>query len=406
LNNICHRRNICYWLFYRWQKRKEASLDFINSTTITSSIPSIEQKNHEREISLFLGESIDAKRFSNFDHSMLQFMRSIYEQVTSNTRKRRSSVYHHLYQIGSDLLSKNIDFILSMPNSVNRISDHDSERSKFCLPTKSNYPMNKHAYYHFDLDKSNHSLANVIHADFVLFTAKRITQRVYVNLYRIVNSSTCKYSQPRIELIDRQKIPIKTRHQWLRLNLTRQISLMKSHSQQFNTPLLVTITNSFGHKLEINKYLSLTNNQGFTILYFNVSTNNTSIATTRNNLFSHENIRKRRSQDNNDIKTIENDQNYCQPRRLQVKFEDLEWNDFILEPQSYEANYCAGNCPTAQNMNSHFIIQNKMNRLDSRIPQPCCVPAEYSSTVLLHYDGPNLILKRYDDMRVTKCRCI
>uniref|UniRef100_A0A672NXH5 Growth differentiation factor 3 n=1 Tax=Sinocyclocheilus grahami TaxID=75366 RepID=A0A672NXH5_SINGR len=37
--------------------------------------------------------------------------------------------------------------------------------------------------------------------------------------------------------------------------------------------------------------------------------------------------------------------NVCKPRRLYIDFKDVGWQDWIIGPQGYLANYCHGECP-------------------------------------------------------------
>uniref|UniRef100_A0A8B9STZ8 TGF-beta family profile domain-containing protein n=1 Tax=Anas platyrhynchos TaxID=8839 RepID=A0A8B9STZ8_ANAPL len=86
--------------------------------------------------------------------------------------------------------------------------------------------------------------------------------------------------------------------------------------------------------------------------------------------------------------------NLCKPRRLYISFSDVGWENWIIAPQGYMANYCLGECPfplTAElNSTNHAILQTMVHSLDPEgTPQPCCVP------VRLHYE----------DMVVDECGC-
>ncbi|NWW47667.1 DERR protein, partial [Pedionomus torquatus] len=37
--------------------------------------------------------------------------------------------------------------------------------------------------------------------------------------------------------------------------------------------------------------------------------------------------------------------NLCKPRRLYISFSDVGWENWIIAPQGYMANYCLGECP-------------------------------------------------------------
>ncbi|XP_069646531.1 embryonic growth/differentiation factor 1 [Haliaeetus albicilla] len=103
--------------------------------------------------------------------------------------------------------------------------------------------------------------------------------------------------------------------------------------------------------------------------------------------------------------------NLCKPRRLYISFSDVGWENWIIAPQGYMANYCLGECPfplTAElNSTNHAILQTMVHSLDpERTPQPCCVPVRLSPISILYYDNnDNVVLRHYEDMVVDECGC-
>ncbi|XP_028569721.1 embryonic growth/differentiation factor 1 [Podarcis muralis] len=103
--------------------------------------------------------------------------------------------------------------------------------------------------------------------------------------------------------------------------------------------------------------------------------------------------------------------NVCKPRRLYISFRDVGWEDWIIAPQGYLANYCLGECPfpLAEDLNStnHAILQTVVHSLDPEgTPQPCCVPVRLSPISILYYDNDdNVVLRHYEDMVVDECGC-
>uniref|UniRef100_A0A8C3XQM9 TGF-beta family profile domain-containing protein n=2 Tax=Chelydra serpentina TaxID=8475 RepID=A0A8C3XQM9_CHESE len=103
--------------------------------------------------------------------------------------------------------------------------------------------------------------------------------------------------------------------------------------------------------------------------------------------------------------------NLCKPRRLYVSFSDVGWENWIIAPQGYMANYCLGECPfplTAElNSTNHAILQTMVHSLDPEgTPQPCCVPVRLSPISILYYDNQdNVVLRHYEDMVVDECGC-
>ncbi|XP_009930561.2 embryonic growth/differentiation factor 1 [Opisthocomus hoazin] len=103
--------------------------------------------------------------------------------------------------------------------------------------------------------------------------------------------------------------------------------------------------------------------------------------------------------------------NLCKPRRLYISFSDVGWENWIIAPQGYMANYCLGECPfplTAElNSTNHAILQTMVHSLDPEgTPQPCCVPVRLSPISILYYDNnDNVVLRHYEDMVVDECGC-
>ncbi|XP_042297925.1 derriere protein-like [Sceloporus undulatus] len=103
--------------------------------------------------------------------------------------------------------------------------------------------------------------------------------------------------------------------------------------------------------------------------------------------------------------------NVCKPRRLYISFSDFGWENWIIAPQGYLANYCLGECPfpLTEELNStnHAILQTIVHSLDPEgTPQPCCVPVRLSPISILYYDNDdNIVLRHYEDMVVDECGC-
>ncbi|XP_014794179.1 PREDICTED: embryonic growth/differentiation factor 1 isoform X1 [Calidris pugnax] len=103
--------------------------------------------------------------------------------------------------------------------------------------------------------------------------------------------------------------------------------------------------------------------------------------------------------------------NLCKPRQLYISFSEVGWENWIIAPQGYMANYCLGECPfplTAElNSTNHAILQTMVHSLDPQgTPQPCCVPVRLSPISILYYDNSdNVVLRHYEDMVVDECGC-
>ncbi|XP_033226458.1 inhibin beta chain [Belonocnema kinseyi] len=102
----------------------------------------------------------------------------------------------------------------------------------------------------------------------------------------------------------------------------------------------------------------------------------------------------------------------CCKQRFYVSFSQLGWDDWIIAPQGYYANYCRGDCAaghrtpdTFLNYYTHVIEEyRKMDRLAGM--QPCCAPLKFSSMSLIYYGPDSNIIKRdLPKMVVDECGC-
>ncbi|XP_071455112.1 inhibin beta chain [Hetaerina americana] len=104
----------------------------------------------------------------------------------------------------------------------------------------------------------------------------------------------------------------------------------------------------------------------------------------------------------------------CCKQRFYVSFRQLGWEDWIIAPGGYYANYCRGDCGGAHRtpdtfLNYHTHVIEEYRRMDHRRlsgMQPCCAPVKFSSMSLIYF-GPDLnIIKRdLPKMVVDECGC-
>ncbi|XP_015116658.1 inhibin beta chain [Diachasma alloeum] len=102
----------------------------------------------------------------------------------------------------------------------------------------------------------------------------------------------------------------------------------------------------------------------------------------------------------------------CCKQRFYVNFSTLGWDDWIIAPQGYYANYCRGDCTaghrtpdTFLNYYTHVIEKyRQMDKLDGM--QPCCAPVKFSAMSLIYYGPDSNIIKRdLPKMVVDECGC-
>ncbi|XP_047424214.1 bone morphogenetic protein 6 isoform X3 [Mugil cephalus] len=101
----------------------------------------------------------------------------------------------------------------------------------------------------------------------------------------------------------------------------------------------------------------------------------------------------------------------CRRHELYVSFRELGWQDWIIAPEGYPANYCDGECsfPLNAHMNAtnHAIVQTLVHLMNpENVPKPCCAPTKLHAISVLYFDdNSNVILKKYKNMVVRACGC-
>uniref|UniRef100_A0ACB8EJI1 Uncharacterized protein n=1 Tax=Sphaerodactylus townsendi TaxID=933632 RepID=A0ACB8EJI1_9SAUR len=104
-------------------------------------------------------------------------------------------------------------------------------------------------------------------------------------------------------------------------------------------------------------------------------------------------------------------QNECELQNFWLKFSQLKWDQWIIAPHRYNPHYCKGECPRVVGHRYgspvHTMVQNIIyEKLDSSVPRPSCVPAEYSPLSVLKLESDrSIVYKEYENMIATKCTC-
>uniref|UniRef100_T1JDG1 TGF-beta family profile domain-containing protein n=1 Tax=Strigamia maritima TaxID=126957 RepID=T1JDG1_STRMM len=102
----------------------------------------------------------------------------------------------------------------------------------------------------------------------------------------------------------------------------------------------------------------------------------------------------------------------CCKQSLYVSFRILEWDDWIIAPQGYYANYCMGDCArrgrtpdTFSSFHTHVIEEYK-NRNPYAVIQQCCAPTKLAPMSLIYFDQDSNIIKTdLPNMIVDECGC-
>ncbi|XP_006634550.1 inhibin subunit beta Ab [Lepisosteus oculatus] len=105
----------------------------------------------------------------------------------------------------------------------------------------------------------------------------------------------------------------------------------------------------------------------------------------------------------------------CCKKQFHVSFKDIGWNDWIIAPSGYHANYCEGDCPTnvagitGSSLSFHSTVINHY-RMRGYGPftniKSCCVPTKLRAMSMLYYDeGQKIVKKDIQNMIVEECGC-
>ncbi|KAM3604788.1 uncharacterized protein V6R79_016209 [Siganus canaliculatus] len=105
----------------------------------------------------------------------------------------------------------------------------------------------------------------------------------------------------------------------------------------------------------------------------------------------------------------------CCKRQFYVNFRDIGWNDWIIAPSGYHANYCEGECPnhltsiSSSSLSFHSTVISHY-RLRGYGPfqniKSCCVPTKLRAMSMLYYNEEQKIIKKdIQNMVVEECGC-
>ncbi|KAM4702240.1 inhibin beta B chain-like [Discoglossus pictus] len=105
--------------------------------------------------------------------------------------------------------------------------------------------------------------------------------------------------------------------------------------------------------------------------------------------------------------------NLCCRKDFYMKFKDIGWDDWIIEPKGYKMNYCMGLCPLhiagapGIASSSHTAVLNLIKANNLQITaNSCCVPTKKRPLTMLYFDSSNVILNTdIPDMIVESCGC-
>ncbi|KAK4315262.1 hypothetical protein Pmani_013511 [Petrolisthes manimaculis] len=106
------------------------------------------------------------------------------------------------------------------------------------------------------------------------------------------------------------------------------------------------------------------------------------------------------------------DTKMCCKQNLYISFRELGWDDWIIAPRGYNANYCKGSCASMfrtpdsfTNFYSQVLEELRRHRAPGALTQ-CCAPTKLSPMSLIYLDQISNIIKRdVPRMVVEECGC-
>ncbi|NXD45712.1 INHBC protein, partial [Copsychus sechellarum] len=107
------------------------------------------------------------------------------------------------------------------------------------------------------------------------------------------------------------------------------------------------------------------------------------------------------------------DSRMCCRQEFFVDFKEIGWEDWIIQPEGYHMNYCAGLCPLHMAgvpglaASFHTAVLNRIKAASAAAAaDSCCVPTQRRPLSLLYYDRDSNIVKTdIPDMIVESCGC-
>lgn len=106
----------------------------------------------------------------------------------------------------------------------------------------------------------------------------------------------------------------------------------------------------------------------------------------------------------------------CCKQRFYVSFQELGWDDWIIAPKGYYANYCRGHCggpfrtpDTFLNYHTHVMEEYRRTsegQANLEGIKPCCAPTKFAPMSLIYFGPDHNIIKRdLPKMIVEECGC-
>ncbi|CAD5231817.1 unnamed protein product [Bursaphelenchus xylophilus] len=101
----------------------------------------------------------------------------------------------------------------------------------------------------------------------------------------------------------------------------------------------------------------------------------------------------------------------CVLKSLFVDFKDLGWDNWVIAPSGYQADFCEGDCnfPLYEDLfpSNHAIVQSLIHLVDDKSTEmaKCAATEMREQSILFMNNQDNIVMKKYQNMRVNRCGC-
>ncbi|XP_077591675.1 bone morphogenetic protein 6 isoform X1 [Stigmatopora nigra] len=386
---------------------------------IQRSLRTHERKEMQKEILSILGLPHRPRPhlFHAKYNSAPLFMLDLYNTISSEDTNRADGVPMSMRTTRSPDLAtyqesaflNDADMVMSF---VNLAVDHDQKLS---------LQRQHHKRYIFNLSQIPKGNA-VTAAEFRLY--KECVNRAYHNdtfllrVYQVVKGHSDREAD--LFLLESRSLWA-LEEGWLEFDITASSNLWVM-SPVRNLGLQVSVETSSGHRISL-KDAGLVEREGdlekqtFMVAFFKVS--EVHIRSARSTGSKRRQQYRNRSTQTQEASRGPSQAEYnrsdqkmaCRRHELYVSFQELGWQDWIIAPEGYAANYCEGECsfPLNAHMNAtnHAIVQTLVHLMNpENVPKPCCAPTKLHAISVLYFDdNSNVILKKYKNMVVRACGC-
>ena len=104
----------------------------------------------------------------------------------------------------------------------------------------------------------------------------------------------------------------------------------------------------------------------------------------------------------------------CHLESWYVDFKKTKWDDWIIKPRGYYANYCVGRCSEPKtdhvNVTNHAYVKTIYRHMNqdaaSYLPPASCVPIQLDSLGLLYISNNSILMRNMNELTAIGCGCM